>query len=89
MRRQSNAPSTRVQTWQQWLRSAFPDVKSGDRIAGVHRPGEGIVFLTNGKQTGAVRDAEFARLFFGIWLSNSTSEPALRKALLAGVAARP
>ena len=29
-----------------------------------------------------MRDAEFARLFFGIWLSPRTSEPALREALL-------
>ena len=32
--------------------------------------------------SGELRDAEFARLFFGIWLSPRTSEPALREALL-------
>ena len=31
-------------------------------------------------------DAEFDRLFFGIWLSDATSEPALRQALLAQTA---
>jgi hypothetical protein len=31
---------------------------------------------------GEVRDATFARLFFGIWLSPRTSEPQLRAALL-------
>ena len=39
----------------------------------------------NGKPTGEIRDAEFARLFFGIWLSPKTSEPELRAALLAGL----
>jgi hypothetical protein len=31
---------------------------------------------------GDIRDAEFARLFFGIWLSPRSSEPAMRQALL-------
>ena len=33
--------------------------------------------------TGDIRDVEFARLFFGIWLLPDTSEPRLRQALLA------
>jgi hypothetical protein len=32
--------------------------------------------------TGEIRDAAFARLFFAVWLSPRTSEPALRSALL-------
>ena len=32
---------------------------------------------------GEVPDAEFARLFFGIWLSPQTSEPGLRAELIA------
>ena len=36
-----------------------------------------------GRTVGEVADAEFARLFFGIWLSPRTSEPQLRQALLA------
>ena len=36
-----------------------------------------------GRVVGEVADAAFARLFFGIWLSPKTSEPALRQALLA------
>ena len=35
------------------------------------------------KVVGEVADPEFARLFFGIWLSPNTSEPSLRQALLA------
>ncbi len=77
----------RKQTWDAWLRTAFPDVRKGDRITGIHRPAEGAVFLTNGRLTGRIDDPEFARLFFGIWLSPDTSEPALRQALL-GLATR-
>jgi hypothetical protein len=78
------APLTeeRRKTWMEWLQAAFPDVRKGDRITGIHQPGKGAVFLTNGRQTGRFDDAEFAQRFFGIWLSRNTSEPALRQALL-------
>jgi hypothetical protein len=64
------------------MRRIFPDVKDGDRLAGLHLPGEGARFWLNGRPAGAVTDPEFSRLFFGIWLAPTTSEPALRLALL-------
>jgi hypothetical protein len=70
------------QRWLAMMKQLFPDVQAGDRITGVHRPGEGARFHFNGRFLGEVRDATFARLFFGIWLSPRTSEPALRAALL-------
>ena len=63
----------------------IPDIKKGDRVVGIHRPGTGVVFFTNGQATGTIRDPDFGRMFFGIWLSTSTSEPRLREALLARV----
>lgn len=70
--------------WLSALRQALPpSVKKGDRLIGLHRPGAGVVFWNNGKRSGEVRDAEFARQFFAIWLSPKTSEPKLRRALLA------
>jgi len=83
MARQSEPTSERRQLWRQWLEGAFPDVRAGDRLTGVNRPGEGSLFFTNGRQTGMVPDSEFARLFFGIWLSADTPEPAMRRALLS------
>ena len=62
----------------------IPDVRKGDRIMALHRPGSGAAFWVNGKASGEIVDAEFARLFFAIWLSPRTSEPQLRQALLAG-----
>lgn len=84
MARQAPLAGERKQTWETRLRDAFPDVRKGDRITGIHRPSAGAVFVTNGRQTGRIDDPEFARLFFGIWLSPDTSEPALRQALLGG-----
>lgn len=86
MARQSGATAESRASWQKWLRGAFPDIRSGDHVTGINRPGEGAVFLTNGRQTGLVPDTEFARLFFGIWLASDTSEPAMRQALLSGQA---
>lgn len=83
MVRQSPPTPERRRLWQQWLQGAFPDVHEGDRITGIHLPGNGALFLTNGRETGRVADAAFARLFFGIWLSAGTSQPAMRQALLA------
>lgn len=87
MMRLSPLASERRQSWDAWLRTAFPDVRKGDRITGIHLPFEGAAILTNGRLTGRIDDPEFARLFFGIWLSPDTSEPAMRQALL-GLAAR-
>lgn len=69
--------------WEGQMRALFPDVKDGDRLTGVNQPGTGVVFWSNGRLLGEVRDPLFAKLFFGIWLSPQTSEPPLRRALLA------
>jgi Chalcone isomerase-like len=70
------------QRWLDAMKRLFPDVNAGDRITGVQRPGEGAAFFVNGRAVGEVRDARFAQLFFGIWLSPRTSQPALRASLL-------
>jgi Chalcone isomerase-like len=70
------------QRWLAAMTRTFPDVAPGDRITGVQRPGESARFFCNGKPIGELRDAEFTRRFFGIWLGPQTSEPRLREALL-------
>ena len=83
MRRMASIAPARATQWQRALANALPDVARGDRITGLYRPDSGAFFLINGAPAGEVRDPEFARLFFAIWLSPATSEPALRSALLA------
>ncbi|MBC7916225.1 MAG: chalcone isomerase family protein [Rhodoferax sp.] len=82
MRRQDGFDAQLAPQWEQQMRALFPNVQTGDRITGVHLPGTGAEFYGNGKLLGEIRDPLFARLFFGIWLSPQTSEPALRKDLL-------
>ena len=83
MRRVGSFTPQQATRWQQALQAALPDVKPGDRLLGLYQPGAGAVFKMGGRVVGEVADAEFSRLFFGIWLSPQTSEPGLRQALIA------
>lgn len=86
MQRQGKLTPEKTKVWRETMLSIFPDVKPGDRITGIHQPGAPTRFLVNGKPKGEIVDDDFDRLFFGIWLSEATSEPALRQALLAQTA---
>lgn len=88
MRRQADISDAQAASWLAEMLAAFPDVKAGDRISGSHEPGVAAQFFVNGQPRRRVADAQFARLFFGIWLSPQTSEPALRQQLLGGHASR-
>ena len=85
MRRIGSFSEAQAQTWLLAMAAAFPDVRAGDRLLGVHLPGRGAQFYFNGQPTRAIDDPEFARLFFGIWLSAQTPAPKLRAALLGPV----
>ena len=84
MRRSAAIGDDQARIWVADMLRVIPTVKKGDRIMGIHRPSVGAQFLVNGKASGEIRDPEFARLFFGIWLSTKTSEPKMRAALLQG-----
>lgn len=84
MRRQASIDQAQAQAWLAEMEAAFPDVKAGDRISGQYEPGAAAGFFFNGQPRRRIADARFARLFFGIWLSPQTSEPALREQLLGG-----
>ena len=87
MARLTPISESKAERWAQQMRALFPDVKAGDRLTGLHQPGVGARFMFNGQPLGEIADPEFARLFFGIWLSPQTSEPKLRLSLLQQVTA--
>lgn len=72
----------KLAAWHSQMRSFFPDVTPGTELTGVYKPGKQTVFYHNGKHVGAIRDPEFGKWFFDIWLSEQTPEPKLRAALL-------
>lgn len=82
MRRAGSLPEAQAQRWLAEMQRVFPDVKAGDRLAGLHQPGQGAAFWHDGRPLGSVADPDFGRRFFGIWLAASTSQPAMRQALL-------
>ena len=84
MRRGAEITPAQQRAWLTAMQRCFPDVGEGDRMTGLQLPGTAARFFVNGAFVGEVRDAEFTRLFFGIWLAPTTSEPELRAALLAG-----
>ena len=89
MRRSADLSAAQAQQWTAEMLRVFPDVKAGDRVLCLHRPGISASFWLNGRPIGEIADAEFARLFLGIWLSPQTSEPAMRLALLGSAAREP
>jgi hypothetical protein len=87
MKRGGDVTEAKAGEWLAQMKALFTDVNKGDRITGVQVPGVATRVFINGKLRGEVRDPEFTKLFFGIWLSPRTSEPKLRDALLGS--ARP
>jgi len=85
MARQTPISDALAARWDDQMRALFPDIKAGERLTGINQPGLGARFMFNGEPLGEVLDAEFARLFFSIWLSQQTSEPKLRLGLLQQV----
>ena len=85
MRRVGSFSDAQAQSWLAAMRELFPDVRQGERITGINLPGLGAEFWVNGQRVGVVKDPAFARLFFGIWLDERTSEPQMRAQLLQGL----
>ena len=81
MRRIGRYSEAQASGWLSKMQQAFPDVRAGDRLSGQH-DGQGEVrFAHNGESTAQWQDADFVRLFFGIWFASNTVAPALRAAL--------
>ncbi len=85
MRRVGPFSDAQAQSWLAAMRELFPDVRQGERITGINLPGLGAEFWVNGQRVGVVKDPAFARLFFGIWIDERTSEPKMRAQLLQGL----
>jgi Chalcone isomerase-like len=86
MRRFATLSPDQETQWLRQMREVFPSVQKGDRLVGINQPGVGATFHFNGKLQGEIRDPEFARLFFGIWLFETTAKPWIRKDLLTKLA---
>ena len=77
-----DVPEAVAARWAAALQGAFPDVASGDVLAGLHRPGTGCTFFDARRTLASLADPGLAAAFFGIWLDPRTRDPALRRRLL-------
>ena len=66
----------------QELQSVLRDVTRGDHILGVHYPGKGAEFYSEGVLLGRLENMRLAEAFLSIWLNPATREPDLRAQLL-------
>ncbi len=82
MDEQNLCESNRFSDWEGRLASIFPDVSEGQTITGVRDKDQYARFYLNGQAIGVIKEPEFTRCFFAIWLSDRTSVPELRQKLL-------
>lgn len=68
--------------WLQFMTSIFPDVIKGASLVGVVDKKRHTTFFYQDQKIGEIRDPEFAKWFFNIWLGENTSNPKLRRQLL-------
>jgi hypothetical protein len=81
--RRLGASEAQLQRWEPELRRVFPDVKEGEKHHRRALPGAGCSLLSSRPPRPAkCADADFARLFFAIWLDPRSRSPDLRAALL-------
>jgi hypothetical protein len=85
IRRMHQVAPDSARIWLTALQDVLPDVAAGDRVTALNPPG-GVAFWHQGRRAGVISDTAFSSKFFDIWLSESTSEPRLRSALLARAA---
>lgn len=64
------------------FRKLIPDVKKGDRLVFIYRPGAGLEVLANGRTVGAVEGKDFSDALFRVWLGEKPSDKALKAGLL-------
>ncbi len=82
IRRQGVTNKNQLKSWANQMLQIFPDVTEGSSITGfVNRKRESVFFYEE-DEIGRIRDPEFTRYFFNIWLGLDTEAPELREQLL-------
>jgi hypothetical protein len=66
------------------LKSWMVDMKSGQQLTFIHKPGTGIQVDVNGTVKGMIKGDDFATAFLSIWLGPHPPNPNLKSGLLGG-----
>lgn len=82
MRNQGFKDEIRLAAWHTQMTNIFPDVSEGVSLTGLYTDNGESIFYKNGIEVGRIKDKEFGKYFFDIWLNKKTSAPDLRANLL-------
>ena len=66
------------------LEGSMADMKRGQRLTFVHKPGAGVQVDVNGTNKGTIKGDDFAKAFFSIWLGPNPPNSGLKTGLLGG-----
>ncbi len=70
----------RIATLNGWM----GDVKSGERLTFIHKPGTGLQVDVNGAVKGTIKGDDFAKAFLAIWLGSDPPNPEIKAGMLGG-----
>jgi hypothetical protein len=70
----------RIATLNGWM----ADVKTGQRLTFLVKPGEGVQVDVNGTVKGTIKGDDFAKAFLSIWLGAQPPNPEVKAGLLGG-----
>ncbi len=82
MRKQGFKDEIKLAGWYSQMNEIFPNVTKGTNLTGVLLPNKETVFYKDNKRIGTIKDPEFGKWFFGIWLAHNTTAPTLRQNLI-------
>ncbi len=69
----------RLATFNSWM----TDVKTGQRLTLVHKPGAGVDVIVDGAAKGTIKGDDFGKALFSIWLADPPN-PEIKSGLLGG-----
>jgi len=70
----------RIATLNGWM----SDVKTGERLTFIRKPGAGLQVDVNGAVKGTISGDDFARAFLAIWLGADPPNPEIKAGMLGG-----
>lgn len=85
IRGQGFTDEIKIAAWHAQMKKIFPDVNEGVSLTGVYTQMGETVFYRNNTEIGRIKDPEFSKVFFDIWLNEKTTAPDLRRKLLGAV----
>jgi len=66
------------------LNAWMADVKTGDRLTFIHKPGTGLEVNVKGAAKGTIKGDDFAKAFLSIWLGAEPPNPEVKAGMLGG-----